>query len=414
MPAKVRSYAKINIGLCIGPPGMRADGFHELRTVYQTIALHDVVTVEVGSSQRPVASSQRKTEKQILRGGVTAAQNDKSDGQIEIVCNDPRVPTDDTNTCWKAAERMMEVLGIRERVRVTIDKRLPVQGGLGAASSNAVATMVGIEREWTKFTRNHRRSVSFPTHRAIGAPFDVAQGRLRVGHPGLDPTVRMAIAEDVGSDVPLFLIGGTVMGIGRGEQVFPLPDLPELDLVVATPAIGVSTPAAFAEFDRGVEATGSAVHRGPSTRAHDVRASFGMTGPQGESALQGLTQAGQLAKLNTFSRAVYAWLYGSPVVSGVSARRGNRAEALLLDLVRTGIANDFEPVVFGQFPELRKVKSAIEQAGSVYASLSGSGSTVYGMFPSRTAAERAAARLRKQGIPAVASKTVRRVMSREL
>jgi 4-diphosphocytidyl-2-C-methyl-D-erythritol kinase len=340
MAATVRSYAKINIGLCIGPPEMRTDGFHELRTVYQTIALHDVVKVEIQSSvgKRAVAADR---------------QPGAGSGSIEIVCNDPRVPTDFTNTCWKAAERMIAALGIGGGIRITIDKRLPVQGGMGAASSNAVATMVGIEREWMKSRRRKR---------------------------GLDPAMRMRIAEEVGSDVPLFLIGGTVMGIGRGEQVFPLPDLPEIDLVVATPAVGVSTPEAFRAWDR---------HIGGAQRA-------------------GLTAAGQSDKLSTFSRSVYAWLYGSPVRSGVSARGGNRAEALLLDLVRTGIANDFEPVVFGQFPELRKVKNAIENAGSIYASLSGSGSTVYGLFRSRTAAERAAAKLRKQGIEVVATRTLGR------
>jgi 4-diphosphocytidyl-2-C-methyl-D-erythritol kinase len=193
----------------------------------------------------------------------------------------------------------------------------------------------------------------------------------------LAPAERLRIAEEIGSDVPLFLIGGTVMGIGRGEQVFPLPDLPELDLVVCTPGIGVSTPAAFQAWD-------------------------------GRFQSSGLTVAEQSVKLNTFSRDVYGGLLGSPVVSGVSARRGNRAEALLLDLVRTGIENDFERVVFDQFPELGKVKRALIEAGSVYASLSGSGSTVYGFFKSRLAAERAARRLEKQGIPAVATKSLAR------
>ena len=316
MPVSLRSYAKINIGLRIGSPGMRNDGFHELRTVYQTIALHDRITVALRQKGPP----------------------------IEIICSDPRVPTDATNTCWKAAERAVRALGVSKAVRISIDKRLPVQGGMGAASGNAVAVILGIEK--------------------------AARKRLSAAE-------RLRIAEEVGSDVPLFLIGGTVMGIGRGEQVFPLPDLPELDLVICTPPVGVSTPAAFKAWDNLFQ-----------------------TG--------GLTVPEQSVKLNTFSRDVYGWLFGSPVVSGVSARRGNRAEALLLDLVRTGIENDFERVVFGQFPELGKVKRAIEEAGSVYASLSGSGSTVYGFFKSRVAAERAARKLQKRGISAVATKTIQR------
>src|SRR6266478_886055 len=117
MTVAVRSFAKINLGLYIG--GARADGYHDLRTVYQTIALHDVIRVSVG------------------RG-------------IEIVCTDARVPLDSSNTCYRMAERVMDELGARGRVSVEIEKRLPVQGGLGAASSNAVATMVALERALKK------------------------------------------------------------------------------------------------------------------------------------------------------------------------------------------------------------------------------------------------------------------------
>src|SRR5664279_1557278 len=112
----IRSFAKINLGLKIGPP--RPDGFHELRTIYQTIALHDVVRVEV-------------------EGGEG----------IEIRCDDPRVPLDSTNTCYKIAERVLKTAGKRNKVVITIEKQLPVQGGMGAASSNAVAAMLGLERE---------------------------------------------------------------------------------------------------------------------------------------------------------------------------------------------------------------------------------------------------------------------------
>ena len=102
MTVTVRSFAKINLGLCIG--ALRPDGFHDLRTVYQTIALHDIIRVQVG------------------RGTG-----------IEIRCDDPRVPKDQTNTCYRIAERAMGALRARGRVTITIDKRLPVQGGLGQA-----------------------------------------------------------------------------------------------------------------------------------------------------------------------------------------------------------------------------------------------------------------------------------------
>src|SRR5262249_22696955 len=111
MTVTVPSFAKINLGLRIGP--LRPDGFHRLRTVYQTIALHDLLRVSVA------------------RGSG-----------IEIRCDDPRVPCDATNTCYKIVERAMAALKARGGVVVEIEKRLPVQGGLGGASGNAVATLL--------------------------------------------------------------------------------------------------------------------------------------------------------------------------------------------------------------------------------------------------------------------------------
>ncbi|MGO9648412.1 MAG: 4-(cytidine 5'-diphospho)-2-C-methyl-D-erythritol kinase, partial [Terriglobales bacterium] len=115
MSVTVRSFAKINLGLRIG--ALRADGFHELLTVYQTIALHDVIRVQVG------------------RGSG-----------IEIRSEDPRVPKDQSNTCFRIVERAMAALKARGRVVVEIEKRLPVQGGLGGASGNAVAALLALER----------------------------------------------------------------------------------------------------------------------------------------------------------------------------------------------------------------------------------------------------------------------------
>ena len=333
MATAVRSFAKINLGLAIGP--LREDGFHELRTVYQTLALHDIVKVEIG------------------RGTG-----------IEIRCKNLRVPADETNTCYRVADRFMKAIGQRGKLVVTIEKNLPLQGGLGAASSNAVAALFALERESART---------------------------------LDPDDRLRICEEVGSDLPLFLVGGTIYGEGRGEQVLPLEDVPSIDCVVVTPEIGVATPQAFADWDALAE-----------------RETMEVTGSRGSSSRTAtLTVAPQSAKIVSFSRAVYAWLssgYKTPA-SGVPARGGDRAETQLLDLVRTGIENDFERVVFPQHPELRDVKRVLYgQAGdgARYASLSGSGSAVYGLFDSKQKAEAAAERVQSMGHAAHVTTTLTR------
>ena len=154
MAVTVRSFAKINLGLYIG--SSRPDGFHELRTIYQTIELYDLITVRVSKG-----------------------------AGIEIRSADSRVPTDATNTCYRIVERAMDAMGAKGRVTIEIEKRLPVQGGLGGASANAVGTLLALERALRK--------------------------RLPQGE-------RLRIAAEVGSDLPLFLVGGTVLGVERGEQ----------------------------------------------------------------------------------------------------------------------------------------------------------------------------------------------------
>jgi 4-diphosphocytidyl-2-C-methyl-D-erythritol kinase len=349
MPVTVRSFAKINLGLCIGPS--RPDGFHDLRTVYQTVALHDVIQV------------------QLARGSG-----------IEIRCADPRVPTDESNTCYRIVEQAMDALRAPGRVILEIEKRLPVQGGLGGASGNAVAALLGLEL--------------------------VLKKRL----PGAE---RLRIAAQVGSDVPLFLVGGTVLGGGRGEDVCPLPDLPPMSCVIATPAISVSTPKAFADWDSLLARTDTAeptniVSGAAGVAAHRSQAPIGSNPSK-------LTPPTPSDRMKEFSRKISSWLSNVPGektsrgrLSGVPAGGRGRAETLLLDLVRTGIENDFEQVVFSQYPALRDVKCVLERAGAVYASLSGSGSAVYGVFKTRAAAAKAAARLRKEGIPAQATVTLTR------
>jgi 4-diphosphocytidyl-2-C-methyl-D-erythritol kinase len=368
MPVTVRSFAKINLGLRIG--ALRADGFHELRTVYQTIALHDIIRVQVG------------------RGSG-----------IEIRCEDSRVPKDESNTCYRIVERTMAALSARGRVVIEIEKRLPVQGGLGGASANAVATLLALECALKK---------------ELAAP------------------ERLRIAAEVGSDLPLFLVGGTVLGVGRGEEVYPVPDLPAIPCVIATPDIGVSTPKAFADWDllvsrgpQGLKPFSLGTDKTPAFAAEgtgelrSARTSQRPVTTQTERSANPskLTPHPESDRMVEFGRVFSAWLGGQSqsryksgrALSGVPVSKGRgRAETPLLDLVRTGIENDFERVVFPQYPALREVKSVLERAGAVYASLSGSGSATYGLFASRAAAEKAAGRLRKQGIPATATTTLTR------
>jgi 4-diphosphocytidyl-2-C-methyl-D-erythritol kinase len=363
MTVTVRSFAKINLGLRIG--AAREDGFHELLTVYQTIGLHDVIRVSV----------------------------ERGSG-IEVRCADPRVPKDESNTCFRIAEKALRALRAKGRVAIEIEKHLPVQGGLGGASANAVATLLGLERAVRK---------------------------------SLSAAERLRIAAEVGSDLPLFLVGGTVLGVGRGEQVYPLPDLPAMHCVVVTPEVGVSTPKAFAEWDRlqGLKPSPSgelnpALKGRSSTVAPAVGSHSKKNPPELSSAGQPgaavpakistkLTVSASSDRMSELGRGLSAWLSEmcSSAPSELLARRG-RAENPLLWLVRAGIENDFEEVVFPEYPELSGGKSALLRAGAKYASLSGSGSTLYGLFASREVSVQATVRLRKQGWAAQATVTLPR------
>jgi 4-diphosphocytidyl-2-C-methyl-D-erythritol kinase len=319
MPTQLRSHSKINLGLAIGPP--RQDGFHALTTLYQTLELHDLVTVSA-----TLLESAKPTS-------------------ISLTCNHPGVPTDNRNTAWRMVEKALSKLGVAGEVHIDIDKRLPVQGGLGAGSANAVAALFGLERELS----------------------------LQLSAPD-----RLALAAEIGSDVPLFLIGGAVLGLGRGEEVYPLPDPPSYECVIATPDVSVSTPQAFRDWDRRATA-----HADPTSN---------------------LTKAHNSDTLRRLSRSL-ASAWSMPHSSGVSPQRGDLAENPLLALVRTGIENDFEEVVFPQYPLLGNIKRILAvpdpeapEQSAIYAALSGSGSAVFGLYATTEAAKTAQQRLGQLGI----------------
>jgi 4-diphosphocytidyl-2-C-methyl-D-erythritol kinase len=336
MPTRVHSHAKINLGLFLGAP--RADGFHSLVTVYQTLELHDVVT-------------------------VTAHRAGES--RIALTSNDERVPTDERNTAWRLVSLALEQLGVKAEAAIHIDKRLPVQGGLGAGSGNAVAALIGLDAE-------------------LGTDFRSLFTR------------RLELPAQVGSDVPLFLVGGTVLGVDRGQEVYPLPDIEPVWCTVAVPEVGVSTPQAFRDWDAWCAASGLTAEAS-ADRLKKSSLSY-------VSAFRGEVPEGGFGA-------------GSSGVFSVGEDLAGPQEAIHgSGLVRTGITswieNDFERVVFAQHPSLAEIKLNLAATGTpeaaLHASLSGSGSALYGLYLARGDGEAAQRRLTQAGVRSQLTRTLPR------
>jgi 4-diphosphocytidyl-2-C-methyl-D-erythritol kinase len=182
-PFRVRAFAKVNLDLRV--LGRRDDGYHEIRTIFQTIALHDTLSF-----------APRR-------------------GPLELSASGEQVPLDGTNIVIKAAEAVWRAAGRKGRPQGTaihLAKRIPTQAGLGGGSSDAAATVLALNRLW---------------------------------RAGLRAPDLLSIAGQLGSDVPFFLLGGTALGLGRGEVLYPLPDLPPAAIVVGQAGEGVSTAAAY-------------------------------------------------------------------------------------------------------------------------------------------------------------------------
>jgi 4-diphosphocytidyl-2-C-methyl-D-erythritol kinase len=258
--------------------GKRPDGYHELDTVFQAVGLTDRLTFE---------------ESDLLT--------------LEV--DDPSIPAGAENLVLRAARALAAAAGIRPQAAITLEKRIPSGGGLGGGSSDAAVTLLGLSALW-----------------ALDLPIDEIS---RVGG-------------ELGSDVPFFLHGGTARGLGRGERILPLADLPPEGVVLVMPPFPVSTPEVF----RRLEAP-----------AWDGRGGGDLGG------------------------------------AGAPDR------------------NDLEPAAEALFPALREARAALEKAGATRARLSGSGSTVFGLFPDLATAAEAARRL--DGLPAGSAVRVVPTLTRE-
>ncbi len=284
---RVRAFAKINLSLRV--LSTRPDGYHELRTIFQSIALHDTLT---------------------LRG---------IRGPFRLTCDDPACPADDTNLVWRAAERMWDAAGRGGPPRdlaIALEKRIPIQAGLGGGSSDAAAALRALARRWR-----------------------VDSARVR------------AAAKALGADVPYFLEGGTVLGLDRGDALFPLIDLPAAWVVLVLPNVGVSTNDAFAWLDSDADA---ARRRQPG------------------------------------------------------ADRSPKRRALQVRSADADMVNDLEGPVAARHPAIGRIISALQKRGASQAAMSGSGSAVFGLFPNRAAASRAAAALASASRRTLVTRTLNR------
>jgi len=184
---RLRAFAKINLGLKI--LGRRSDEFHEILTVYQTLALHDRLEITLRrAGKKPVV----------------------------VECEAPGVPSGRENLVYKACQLWRKARRFHGGIRVRLEKRIPAGSGLGGGSSDAAATLLGLER---------------------------------LTGDRLGPAARFKLAAELGSDVPLFLWGGRALGQGRGELVHPLEDLASRRVLVVFPGFSISTAEAYREVD---------------------------------------------------------------------------------------------------------------------------------------------------------------------
>lgn len=271
----LRAHAKVNLDLRI--LGVRDDGYHELATVFQTIALHDTVTVRA------------------------------VDGPLRLTCEPPGFPVDDRNLAWRAVQAAWTAAGragVPAGLALHLDKRIPAQAGLGGGSADAAVALVAASRV------------------------------LGLGLSG--PALQEAAAR-LGADVAFFLVGGTAEGRGRGERLRALPDLPALPVLVAVPPFGVSTPEAYRWYDElgGPPSTPGAWPdeaggwRGAiASCRNDLQPAVAGKHPELEVLLGALRRGSLLAAMSGSGSALFA-LYDRPedrrVAAGVVAAAGWRA-----------------------------------------------------------------------------------------
>ncbi len=268
---RIPAFAKINLRLHV--LGKRADGFHELRTIFQTISLHDELLLRTARGEEIALSIEGN---QALAG--EQAQK---------------------NLVYRAVDALRRGLGIRSGVEIELKKTIPAGRGLGGGSSDAAAALLGY---------------------------------LRLAKKKLAAARLLEIAASLGADVPFFLRGGRALGVNKGDEIYPLPDIPKLQILVVSPK-----------------------------------------------------------DIHVPTLDAYSWMEAKPLSLTNSAGTSKLFEFCALSWSSQGsLSNDFEGPVFRRHPRLDQIKRELLQRGATEASLAGSGSAVFGVFPSPAMARRAA------------------------
>jgi 4-diphosphocytidyl-2-C-methyl-D-erythritol kinase len=286
------SFAKINWTLEI--LGKRADGYHELRTLLQTVSVADELSFE------PMARD------------------------LELHGNHPSLVMDETNLIYRAAKLLRDFSGCQAGVRITLDKRLPMAAGLGGGSSNAAVTLLALCKLWNLAIR---------------------------------PSDLFSLGSQLGADVPFFFLGGTCLGVGRGDEVYPTTEFQVQYLLLVNARVLVPTKEVYANL--------------PTE----------------------LTAPNPMHKIPVSLQAAYAnW--------GTQATSSNT----LLPILH----NDLEASVLPQNPLLAEIKSQLVALNAKGVLMSGSGSTIFGFFDSEAARDAAHKSLQTTGWWCVPAHTISR------
>jgi 4-diphosphocytidyl-2-C-methyl-D-erythritol kinase len=282
---RVRAAAKLNLHLRVY--GRRKDGFHGILSLFQAVSLADTIVIR----------------------SLKESDTIEIDGVFDCPIR--------STTIYKAASAYREASGMRNGLSIAVDKRIPAGGGLGGGSSDAAATLLGLQ--------------------------SLTGGSLK-------PSELASIGAAIGSDVPFFLYSAAAIVSGRGEEVKPVEARDDFTVVIADPGFPVSTAEAYSLLDR--------------ERPDDSA--------EADPGIEEL----------------------------IEAYRG--------DIRRWPFANSFERFIGGFRPEIARVKELLVEAGASFASLSGSGSSVYGVFEDGSGAERATAILTEAGFAAREAKPLAR------